>query len=835
MVARYNVYFNGTLKLNAGIEALKKANKDNYKEVLDVYPYGTDENKKSQTAQMDEVVKKASKIINDRKLSKYLDDAYLLMGKAYYFKADYFAAIETFQFINTRFKNTPIAYEATVWIILSYVQLNRSDEAEAIIGLLKNDLNFPSKLKPQFAAASAEVFVQQKKWAIAAENLESAVGKLKPATQRARIHYILGQIYEKQNNREKARLHYNAVIKGNPPYEMAFNARVNLARNYNRNDKSEVRNARKYLKGMLKDDKNISFYDQIYYELGLLEKSEGNMDDAITNFVTSNQNNQNNRDQKALSQLELADIYFNKPNYILAQRYYDSAITFLSRDFERYQQLKTKQEVLTELIKNLLLIQREDSLIKLGLMERKELDKLVDRTIQKEKEEAERLKKEAERKKQNFQGGGAATAPGSSPFQQPIASGGFYFDDQMNVARGFTDFITKWGERPNVDNWKYTAIADNAMPSENSPDPKNPQNKDSADVPKTPIASAIKDVAPEKQVYYKDIPFTEDARRASKARIAQAKLTVGVIYYDPLKELTESYKFLNAFVTDNPKHPEEPKAFYYLYKVLNQQGKVKEADEYKAQLVKLYAESGYARSLTGEKPQPTAASKDTEAIEQLYQKAYLAFESKNFTRFLESKKEHDGKYYGSNLQAKFDLLEAFYYAGIDSTKKTINLLTDITVNHSGTAEALKAQLILNQYESKIAKQKDTTSASKSKGSFTFAPNARHYVMFAMPEGKGMTLNQARARFNDYNKSQYPSESFSVEEMLVGKRTLVVIKEFPNAEKAKAYIKKMLDNRNFLVTIGANPQFLTADVKSIGSLLVSSDLEGFIKFNQDFYQ
>jgi len=53
------------------------------------------------------------------------------------------------------------------------------------------------------------------------------------------------------------------VIKKNPPYEMAFNAAINMATSYDTIYGESSKPIVKNLTKMLKEDKNIEFRDQI--------------------------------------------------------------------------------------------------------------------------------------------------------------------------------------------------------------------------------------------------------------------------------------------------------------------------------------------------------------------------------------------------------------------------------------------------------------------------------------------------------------------------------------------------------------------------------------------
>ncbi len=828
MVAHFNVYFNGQQKLEETRLSLEKAHVDDFTKVLDVYPYGSDANRKSQSGQMDEVIKKASRVISERPISKWVDDAYFMMGKAYFFKGDYFAAIETFQFLNSQYKESTLSYEATLWIIKSYVLLGKAKDAEAIISLLNNDPDFPPKLKASLHEVSAYVYIRVEKYKIAAENMEKALPLAKGSYKKARYHYILGQLYAELGDRNKAREHYKIVTKGSPPYEMAFNAKINLARNYDPANKSEVRSARKYLKSMLKDDKNAAYFAQVYYELGLIEKKEGNLDLAIENFKLSSQNNRANSDQKALVFLAMADIYFSRPDYHNAQVYYDSAVYFLKPEFKDYERLKAKQEVLSELIKNLILIRREDSLLNLANLPQKEIDALVEKAIKDEERRKEEAKKKEDKKEPTIN----PIIP-NNPFNPPVSPGGnFYFNDPMQVARGYNDFVSRYGERPNVDNWQFNSIAakstfedgDGEEEGDGKEDPDKGENK--PEMPKDSAGFA-------RYQYIKDIPFTPEAKRSSKERIAAAYLRVGEIYYEQLKDYPEAEKAFQSFLNLYGDHAEVPKALFYMYKIRSAGNQVDEANKYKARLITEFPNSVYSKYLTQEQDpnEPEEEGVDPQII-NAYKSAYESYKAGNYRGVIEAKKSFDKTYYGTVIQPKFDLLEALSYARIDSVATCIRLLEALVANYPTTAQGLEARQIIEAY-----KRKSSVSGIEevTKVNYSYIPENKHYFIMLMPERKTVSMNQIKARFSDFNKKQMPDGTFVVEELLVGERQFLVVKEFANAEAANKYRQLVLSDGDFMKSLAApGADFFVCDPKNLGLMVVNSDLEGFLKFTKTYY-
>ena len=148
----------------------------------------------------------------------------------------------------------------------------------------------------------------------------------------------------------------------NPPYELAFHAQIFQALAYNKGDTKSIR---KKLKAMLRDDKHIDHFDMIHYALADLDLKERKDSSAIDHLETSVHVSTTDTKQKAKSFLKLADIYFEDRDYVPAQQYYDSTRSLLNEAHARYEEVDTRARVLGDLVEQLAIIEREDSLQKL--------------------------------------------------------------------------------------------------------------------------------------------------------------------------------------------------------------------------------------------------------------------------------------------------------------------------------------------------------------------------------------------------------------------------------------------------------------------------------------
>lgn len=215
LTGHYNVYFNGEQKFIDAMDALEKGHKDDFSRILDVFPYGDEAAAKGSSGQYDEVMKKASLSIQNHTVGRYTDNSYFLMGKAHFFKRDYCAAIEVFQYINSKYKNDGLRPVSTAWICKSYVGLKKYDEAEAVMGLLLSEVGpktskgkeiKPSLLKRLFTvvpkddyreiyATAGDIAIKQDKYAIGAERMKKALSFATRKQDKIRYTYILAQLY----------------------------------------------------------------------------------------------------------------------------------------------------------------------------------------------------------------------------------------------------------------------------------------------------------------------------------------------------------------------------------------------------------------------------------------------------------------------------------------------------------------------------------------------------------------------------------------------------------------------------------------------------------------
>jgi len=471
MTAHYNGYFNANELVKKGEVKIKEAHKEDYDKILPIFIYGSEETAKPSYPDMEKAIEKCENVIRRHTIkaepkgqkrpeyNKWIDENYGVIGRAYFYKRNYAKAAEVFQYVNRKYKQPKTSATSNTWLAKTFIR--QEEYGKAIQALNKVDpdhKDVSQEQKAEFYLAYTDALLHQKKPDKAVEKLELAIKNTKKKRDRARLYFILAQIQQDQNNSSDALANYENVIKSKPVYELEFYARINKALSYSRQGGSSAE-IQKQLMKMLKDEKNKDYRDQIYYALGDIAWEEQRRADAIAFYQKSLEENLTNTKQKAKTFLRLADLYFDERKYESAQRYYDSTLTTISADHERYPIVKARAESLTELVAGLNAIELNDSLSVICKMSPSERDKrLVE--IQKQMQAA---KDDQKRKDELAAQKAAAAAAANATASGGGITGTFWCYNENLRKKGFDDFKDKWGDRPLKDNWRLQSLLSQSL------------------------------------------------------------------------------------------------------------------------------------------------------------------------------------------------------------------------------------------------------------------------------------------------------------------------------------------------------------------------------------
>lgn len=796
MIARYNIYFNANQKLEKATKQLADKQDDDFQKYLDVYPYGTKEDAKEMRSSMEEVMKKASKVIQSKPKSKWVDNSYFIIGQTHFFGGDYYAAIEAFQFVNSNYTDPHIKALSQLWLMKSYIRQEKYNDAEAIFGLLREIKISDREFETHLNLSGGNLLVKQEKYNDAIPYLVNGLEKLKNKEVKYRTNFVLGQLYLNAEKYKKANEHFIKVLKLNAPYEYVFQANIGMARATARAGGTGSRNTKKYLRRMLDDDKNIEYFDQIYYELALLEFGGGNEQAGLDYMLQSSSSSKNNQSQQTKTYLYLADYYFAQRNYDKAQAYYDSTVAVLPQDFPEGEKIKAQHSVLSKLIENIETIKLQDSLLALSNLDRDVLDKKISEIIAAEQEKERIAKEEAlirqEQERLN-PGGNNLPLPGGGN-----AGGGWYFYNPTTVSRGSNDFIKVWGSRKKGDWWRFInkSVVEAAVPKQQQKDEDEDSDPDTYSTSTDKEQKeALKNLDQERLKYYEPIPFSETAKQVAHNKIQDAYLGIGKIYFDDLKEFLKSKSNLNILLSKYPETTHKPEALFYLAKSELQLGDSGKYDEYAKQIAEDYPETAYNKVLNAK--EIVEDSKDKEVV-ALYSKMYNSYTANNFYEVLKYKAEIDTKYPGNSIQGKIDYLFALT---IGKTKGKAEYLKELEVlkeaytgTEVGEMAAFTIRLLTEGEE----------SANVEKTIFSSDITGKHFYVII---GKTKKESEVKVALDNYNKEFFGSKTLQISNLIFANKQLFYLKQFGDKKEAMKYHVDMITSQSMLTEAGLSDQML----------------------------
>ncbi|MBB2151167.1 type IX secretion system periplasmic lipoprotein PorW/SprE [Pedobacter gandavensis] len=624
LTSRYNYIYNANLILDQHQTALTEAYADNYDEVLPVYvnPEAYDifnDQPGGSMPDMEEIIKKARVLLLEKTYGNYQDDAYLLLGKANFYKGNYFNAEEYFDYTAKTYPgNTKSRVIALDWKARSLMQLGKYSEAAKVLDTLSNTISGTKSHKAEPLATIAQIYIHQRMASDAIELLQQAQQAHPSKQQRIRWNYILAQLYEKQENYNEALRYYRKVEKSSAPFEMYFNANLNRIK-LNAFMSGLKINKQQELLAMLKDDKNEDYHDQIYYQVAESYARDQNYLEADKYYKLSLRNSTKNMYQKGLSYLKIADLNFKHfHDYIHAKLYYDSTVNTLPKTYPGYELVVKKTQNLQYLTDRYEQIAFQDTLQSLAKLP-----------------EAERLAKvrllvnpviAATKTINTVNNIPASPFPtGNDTRQKGPASSNFYFANQAAISTGFNDFKKKWGNRKLELNWrqsiKSSAQETNQGITKNyatnngvvNPDQKNTAMPDSASKIKTLLA---------------EIPTTAAGLAISDQKEMEAYYEIANFYLQELNSPKEAAEVYETLLKHFPNNDRLASIYYGLF-LANKTIDPAKAEVYKQKVLKDFASSSYAKTILD----PAFSMKQSEmeiVVNKQYNDLFDLYEKKDF-------------------------------------------------------------------------------------------------------------------------------------------------------------------------------------------------------------
>jgi len=845
LTARYNIYFIGYESFKAGHLKVINGHTDDYGELLQVFENSDPATVSMCSSDMDKAIQKASKLIalksitarpeirdkkksapvetdllNRKEYNEWVDDSYLLIGRSRFYKHEFNEAAAVFSYCITEANDPLIRKESSVWLARIYNETGKYTDSYRVLNELDVTGEKSRPLKAMYFTTLADLFIRQKKYTDAIDPLTRSLDQVSGKRTKYRLTYLLAQLNELTGNTARATSLYRDVVKMNPPYDVEFNARINIAGVFdvNAGNPGEIR---RELERMLKDSKNLDYHDQIYYALANLSMKGGNEKDALEFFRKSASAPSSNQNQKFRSYLALADYFYKKQDFIKAGKYYDSTVFFMNQKNPDYQILKTKSQDLNAVVSQLVIIQTEDSLQKVAAMSESERNSFISSIISKIKEAEASGKNTYYSDRFNM----GQYYENERRFQGNIEQEGkWYFYNQAALTFGRTEFRRRYGDRKLEDNWRRANKATVSSAQAAGGAEENAQNK-----PDT--AKAVMDYkSPE--FYLKNLPLNDTLLAASNERIANAYLNAGKAYAEKIADRVRATESFEALLKRFPANELIPEALFSLYQV-NKDSNTPVAESSRQRLLEKYPSTEYAKILSD----PDYYEKklaDIKMAGKMYAEAYDAYNAENFSRAVSIVDEALDKYSHDLLAPKFLLLRAFSVARTADERTFKDELNKVIKTWPDSEESKKAGEIIAYLNQKLPELKVEEEKEIAKELF-IADTASTHVFALIINDPAFNINLATFDVISYNIDNYTNKNYRTEGTLVdNKYIMITVSGFPGYAQTLDYYNTFKTEKLVRNSSGSNMYTFVISNNNLNVLNRDKNPDRYLLFFKENY-
>ena len=850
---RYNVYYNGDEHYKEQLKAMERDYEDDYTRKVLMHPAeARADNKRPQPSgdfkrtiekmqksiQLHSISKKPTKRAKSQKdkefrnreeFNPFLHNAWLMMGRSQYYNGDFLGAASTFFYIQRHFKWKPeVVAEAQLWQALSYCALDWTFEAENILVHIKRDKLPNSNLANLYDYVEADYLIRASRYEEAIPFLESAA-KHASGSQRNRLYFLLGQLYSDLGKKDAAYKAFGKAGSGaGTNYRTKFNARIKQSEVYTgRNVNKEI----SALKSMTRYGRNNEYLDQIYYAIGNLYLTRKDSVNAEKNYRLAVEKSTRAGIDKALAQLALGRILFDKHDYVGAQPCYSEAVPLLPDNYPDYKQIKNRSDVLDQLAEYAGNVHLQDSLLTLARMPEAErlkaCQKLAKDYEEKMKKEAADAKREEYLSQQGAQGSQINDANAPTQFQINTDKSWYFYNTQTKN-QGKAEFARRWGSRKNEDDWrrrnKNTFSLDTFEEELTDDTAEMASANDSiSDEDKKRLAA---EADPTKAEYYlKDIPKTDTEIATCNDIIQEGLYNMGVILKDKLEDYPQARSMFMRLETRYPDNVYRLDVYYNMYLMAVRQDNNAEAEKWRGLILSDFPESNYGQAMRDPNYFENLRRMN-DVQEELYQQAYQAYLNNNNAKVHQITQEMETDYPLSKILPKFIFIDALSYVTERDDAKFKERLeqllqkwpdTDMTETASNMLKYASSGRKLAQtdgntrgliWETRLISSGEgdgakTEAAGGTPAKFDLDPNKPQLLVLAFPLDS-INPNQLLFEVARFNFSSFVVKDFDLEQMSFGNIGLLIIKGFNNMKELEHYRTVMERTKAFTLPPEVRP-------------------------------
>ncbi len=821
---KYNILYNGNTAYEEGLKQIRDAHEDDYSRILYLYPVSNHTAAEAAASQMDKTIEKCRKCIklhsikakpkrdpkraNDPQYKQWLQSkefnanmsmAWMRLAEAEFHKGDFLGAISTMNYVIRLYENdADMVARCRLWIARAYAELGWQYEAEDMLNRVQIDA-LSKKHARLYAAVKADVLLHGEQYTAAIPFIKIAIPYEKRKIYRPRFAYVLGQLYERNGQRNEAIEAYQDVIRMTPPYEMDFNARIRIA-------ELQGESSLRQLRTMTKQSKYKDKLDHIYGTMGNIYLQLRDTTTALEMYEKAIAESTQSAYAKADILVRAGDIYYTKKDYIHAQPCYRDALTILTPEHEQYATIQQRSDVLDELSAAYTQACLQDSLQHLSTLpeeqQRAIVEKIIADLIEQERQDSIlQAQQERELAQENgIRSVNTANMLGGGGAQR----GEWYFYNPQLIKQGQQEWRRRWGTRPLEDNWRRQNKQVMASFTDYDTDDDDADGLDSIPTTDSTTTTPTYETDTHKPEYYlQQIPRTPEALAMSDSLWRQAMIALVYIYRDKVQDEALAMETMQQLENRNATHPDLLDTYYGYYLYALRYDQQDQAAQWRQKIITYYPTSTQAQIVA----QPDYFDKLKRMAQEqdsLYAHTYTAYTRAQYDIVKSNTQYAEREYPLSPLMPRFLFLNAISVARTEGQEPFIASLQHIVANHGSSEMGAMAKDMLAMMGQGMESQQGTSTSSLTdkRGQVTeqlpdTTDNTLQWseerdqpsiVLLRLPNTDEQALNDLLYEVALFNFSQFLIRDFDMQTMpIVGEGSALRVSGFQNMDEAEWWI------------------------------------------------
>ncbi len=844
--SRFNGFHFARLAMEEADQKLAETHDEDWDEVIPLFLYGTEDQADFLYPLMERAIEKCSRVVERHamtppsslkkdfkrpQLNRWIDDNYTIIGKGHFYKGDFIMAEEVFKYLQRKHKEPDSQVAAGAWLARTYMAMENMPKANSALLKAVGERDASDELRADAFLVQAEFQLGQDNFEEAMASIDRAIPLIKKKRDRARPLFVLAQLKQRYGRKKEAIDLFEEVVKLRTLYVMEFQARMQQALAYDRRG-GRSEEIREIFFDMLDDDKNEDYRDQIFYALAQVELEELNREEGMDYLRDALAEDSGNRRPRMKSFLALADLHLEVREYELAQAYYDSTLANMDEDHPRYAEVRNNARSLTELVEQLIIIVRNDSLRELCDLDDDERyarleDIIEDLRLAQEEEEAEAERMAEEALQASLNGPGSATA--FWPYNPRLRTSGQSY------------FMDRWGDRPLEDDWRRSRrMASGFSTIENVAD-----DMASGDL----LAAGGELPTPEELM--EGLPCEEEDRVAADVETATAVYQSGVIYKEKLEDADNAIEAWVDLVDRYEESAEHPLAHYQLYRTYLF---LEETENYTNPFCGTCNSQYWADQISLRYP-------DSEWAKLVDDPDFVDFEEQRRLDELAAYEAHVIRYYAQKdyqeilteinttldtvadhtQECPYRFLRAQCIGWLDGRvrgrENYIEALNQVVATCDSTEQGMAAREILAGLGAGKEEEKkaDAVPTLPDWGNYKDNPVLDHYLGVIIPVEDG-GAEEAKAALSDFNRQYFASANLKVTSNLLDRENqLVLVKEFVRKDRAMDYFNVLTANRESMIDFNTSGyKVFVIHTENYVELFKGKNVDGYLMFFDQYY-